>query len=91
MPQVSVAAFCRRTDSFGLRYKPRGDSAEQRRPQPDLQQPSPWDSTRLLPAHLRSRSSRRECRGIAWYRREPWRFCGETEAGMVKAGAELPA
>ncbi|XP_027481404.1 peptide YY isoform X1 [Zalophus californianus] len=59
MPQVSVAAIYGRTDDLGPRYKPRRESAEQRRrPQPDLQQSSPWDSFRLPLAHLCFQSCR---------------------------------
>lgn len=48
----------------GRGYKPRRESAEQRRrPQPDLQQSSPWDSSRLPPAHLRFQNCRCEWPG----------------------------
>uniref|UniRef100_A0A452UAE2 Transmembrane protein 101 n=1 Tax=Ursus maritimus TaxID=29073 RepID=A0A452UAE2_URSMA len=62
MPQGSVTALYRGTEDLG-------ESAEQRRrPQPDLQQSSPWDSFRLLPAHLCFWSCRREWpgNGLVW-------------------------
>lgn len=72
-------------------YKPRRESPELSRPQPDLQQPSPWDSSRLpSPDHLCLWSCRCEWPGTQERSGagDPRLSGGETEARMGETGTE---